>query len=85
MQTHRHILNSVWGPAHGEDAQCLRVFVRRLRQRIEVDPSDPRLILTEAGVGYRLAAPKAADPAPVGLTVPLGCFPCAQHRHGSGT
>lgn len=60
--THRHILNAVWGAAHGEDAQYLRVFVRRLRQRIEVDPSDPRLILTESGVGYRLAVPEATDP-----------------------
>ena len=64
VMTHRHILNAVWGPAHGEDAQYLRVFVRRLRQRIEGDPGDPRLILTESGVGYRLAVPEAADPAP---------------------
>lgn len=59
--THRHILNAVWGAAHGEDSQYLRVFVRRLRQRIEVDPSDPRLILTESGVGYRLAVPELHD------------------------
>ena len=55
--THRHILKAVWGPAHAEDAQYLRVFIRRLRQRIEADPADPRLLLTESGVGYRLAAP----------------------------
>lgn len=64
--THRHILNAVWGAAHGEDSQYLRVFVRRLRQRIEVDPGDPRLILTEAGVGYRLAVPEPPDPLPGG-------------------
>ncbi len=60
--THRHILNAVWGAAHGEDSQYLRVFVRRLRQRIEADPGDPRLILTESGVGYRLAVPEPNDP-----------------------
>ena len=52
--THQHILKAVWGPAHVEDGQYLRVFVRRLRQKIETDPSDPRLIRTEPGVGYRL-------------------------------
>ncbi len=52
--THRQILTRVWGPAHVEDAQYLRVFVRRLRQKIEVDPADPKIIRTEPGVGYRL-------------------------------
>jgi two-component system KDP operon response regulator KdpE len=52
--THRLILTRVWGPAHAEDAQYLRVFVRRLRQKIEAEPADPKIILTEPGVGYRL-------------------------------
>ncbi|UDL94725.1 response regulator transcription factor [Lichenihabitans sp. PAMC28606] len=52
--THQHILRTIWGPAHVDDAQYLRVFVRRLRQKIEVDPAQPRILLTEAGVGYRL-------------------------------
>ncbi len=56
--THQHILKAVWGPAHVEDAQYLRVFVRRLRQKIEADPADPKVLLTESGVGYRLAAPE---------------------------
>lgn len=60
VMTHRHILQTVWGPAHVEDAQYLRVFVRRLRQKVEAVPADPRLLLTEPGVGYRLAIP---DPA----------------------
>ena len=60
VMTHRHILTTVWGPAHGQDAQYLRVFVRRLRQKIEVDPADPRLLLTESGVGYRLVDPDQA-------------------------
>jgi len=55
--THRQILNEVWGPAHVEDAQYLRVFVRNLRQKLEGDPARPALILTEPGVGYRLHAP----------------------------
>jgi len=55
--THRQILNEVWGPAHVEDAQYLRVFVRNLRQKLESDPARPALILTEPGVGYRLHAP----------------------------
>jgi two-component system KDP operon response regulator KdpE len=52
--THQQILKTVWGPAHVEDAQYLRVFVRRLRQKIEADPADPKLLRTEPGVGYRL-------------------------------
>jgi two-component system, OmpR family, KDP operon response regulator KdpE len=52
--THRHILSKVWGPAHTEDAQYLRVFIRNLRHKLEPDPARPRYILTEPGVGYRL-------------------------------
>ncbi len=52
--THRHILNKVWGPAHTEDAQYLRVFIRNLRHKLEPDPGRPQHILTEPGVGYRL-------------------------------
>jgi two-component system, OmpR family, KDP operon response regulator KdpE len=52
--THRHILAKVWGPAHTEDAQYLRVFIRNLRNKLESDPAQPQLILTEPGVGYRL-------------------------------
>lgn len=52
--THRQILASVWGPAHAEDTQYLRVFIGQLRAKIEADPAAPKLILTEPGVGYRL-------------------------------
>ena len=55
--THQQILSTVWGPAHTEDAQYLRVLVRRLREKIEADPADPKVILTETGIGYRLAEP----------------------------
>ena len=51
--THRHLLTAVWGPAHEEDVQYLRVFVGQLRQKIEPDASAPALIVTEPGVGYR--------------------------------
>lgn len=51
--THRQLLTAVWGPAHADDLAYLRVFVGQLRQRLEPEPSAPRLILTEPGVGYR--------------------------------
>lgn len=55
LLTHREILTAVWGPAHEHDIQYLRVFIGHLRTKIEADPSAPRLILTELGVGYRFA------------------------------
>jgi two-component system KDP operon response regulator KdpE len=54
--THRQILSAVWGPAHVDDMQYLRVFIGQLRIKLEDDPSDPRLILTEPGIGYRFAS-----------------------------
>lgn len=53
--THRQILKMVWGPAHVEDTQYLRVFIGQLRQKIETTPQAPTLIQTEPGVGYRIA------------------------------
>ena len=53
--THKQILTAVWGPAHTEDTQYLRVYVGQLRQKIEERPDDPRLILTEPGIGYRIS------------------------------
>jgi two-component system KDP operon response regulator KdpE len=55
--THRHLLRDVWGPAHVEDVQYLRVFIRGLRHKLEPDPTRPTHILTELGVGYRLQLP----------------------------
>lgn len=55
LVTHRQILIAVWGPAHQNDTQYLRVFIGQLRAKIENDPSEPRLILTEPGAGYRFA------------------------------
>jgi two-component system KDP operon response regulator KdpE len=51
--THRQLLTAIWGPAHEQDVQYLRVFVGQLRAKIEPDPAAPNLILTEPGVGYR--------------------------------
>jgi two-component system KDP operon response regulator KdpE len=53
--THRQILAAVWGAAHVEDTQYLRVYIGQLRQKIEENPDDPKLILTEPGIGYRIS------------------------------
>ncbi|MCK9908543.1 response regulator [Microbacteriaceae bacterium K1510] len=53
--THKQILAAVWGPAHTEDTQYLRVYIGQLRQKIEEKPDDPRIVLTEPGIGYRIA------------------------------
>ena len=55
VRTHKQILSAVWGPAHTEDTQYLRVYVGQLRQKIEARPDEPRLVLTEPGIGYRIA------------------------------
>ena len=52
--THQHLLKEVWGNAHKEDAHYLRIFVRKLRSKIEKDPARPTILTTELGVGYRL-------------------------------
>jgi len=56
LLTHRNLLTEVWGPAHAEDTQYLRVYVGQLRRKLEDDPLRPRLIVTEPAVGYRLVA-----------------------------
>jgi two-component system KDP operon response regulator KdpE len=53
--THKQILTAVWGPAHSENTQYLRVYVGHLRQKIEANPDDPKIVLTEPGIGYRIA------------------------------
>jgi two-component system, OmpR family, KDP operon response regulator KdpE len=53
--THKQILAAVWGPAHTADTQYLRVYIGQLRQKVEEHPDDPRIILTEPGIGYRIA------------------------------
>jgi len=51
--THRHLLREIWGPAYSESTHYLRVYVGRLRQKLELDPAQPRHFVTEIGVGYR--------------------------------
>ncbi|MGZ5050493.1 MAG: two-component system response regulator KdpE [Methylobacter sp.] len=53
--THRQLLLDVWGPAYVEHAHYVRIYMGQLRRKIETDPAQPRYLLTEAGVGYRLA------------------------------
>jgi two-component system KDP operon response regulator KdpE len=76
--THQFLLREVWGSEHIDDTHYLRIFVRKLRRKIEADPTQPRILLTELGVGYRLvmsdppetpaAAPATADtPLPGGV------------------
>jgi two-component system KDP operon response regulator KdpE len=52
--THKELLVAVWGPAHMDDTQYLRVAIGHLRQRLEKDPANPSHIVTEPGIGYRL-------------------------------
>ncbi len=52
--THRQLLSDVWGPSHVEHGHYLRIYMAQLRHKLEVDPTNPRFLRTEAGVGYRL-------------------------------
>ncbi len=61
--THQYLLKEVWGSPHLHDTHYLRIFVRKLRQKIEDDPTQPRILLTELGVGYRLVVPEGATRA----------------------
>ena len=54
--THQQLLREVWGPVHTEQAHYVRVYMAHLRHKLEAEPARPRYLLTEPGVGYRLAA-----------------------------
>ena len=54
--THRQLLLEVWGPPYADQAHYLRVYMAQLRRKLEADPARPRYLLTEPGVGYRLAS-----------------------------
>ncbi len=56
--THRMLLQSVWGPEYGRESEYLRVYINRLRHKLEPDPSSPHYFITEPGVGYRFVAPQ---------------------------
>jgi two-component system, OmpR family, KDP operon response regulator KdpE len=69
--THQFLLREVWGDEHVEDTHYLRIFVRKLRRKIEADPTQPHILLTELGVGYRLVTADApASPAAPAATAP---------------
>ena len=61
--THQFLLREVWGNEHLDDTHYLRIFVRKLRRKIEADPTQPQILLTELGVGYRLVSADAAAEA----------------------
>lgn len=54
VMTHRQILKEVWGPSYQDNVHYLRIYMSQLRQKLEADPTQPRYLLTESGVGYRL-------------------------------
>jgi two-component system KDP operon response regulator KdpE len=56
--THRQLLKEVWGPSSGEQTQYLRVYMGQLRHKLEDNPSRPRFLTTEPGIGYRLRVPE---------------------------
>jgi two-component system, OmpR family, KDP operon response regulator KdpE len=55
LVTHRRLLQEVWGPGYGDETHYLRVHVAHIRAKLEPDPSRPQIVLTDPGVGYRLA------------------------------
>ena len=62
--THKKILQTVWGPDHGEETENLRVVIKQLRKKIEKDPARPRYVLTEPWMGYRFQFPVVASERP---------------------
>jgi two-component system, OmpR family, KDP operon response regulator KdpE len=55
---HRELLQAVWGPDYGDELEYLRVFINRLRKKIEPDPSKPQFLVTDAWAGYRFQLPQ---------------------------
>jgi two-component system KDP operon response regulator KdpE len=62
--THKKLLQTIWGPDHGEETENLRVVINQLRKKIEKDPTRPRYILTEPWLGYRFQLPIVASEKP---------------------
>jgi two-component system KDP operon response regulator KdpE len=65
VMTHPQLLREVWGPGSAQEHHYLRVYMNQLRQKLEKDPSRPRYLLTETGVGYRLATDVDGAAAPL--------------------
>jgi two-component system KDP operon response regulator KdpE len=75
--THQQLLREVWGTTHMQDTHYLRIFVRKLRQKIEPRADSPRILVTELGVGYRLAqsAGDAESASPAAAVTPANYEP----------
>ena len=56
--THRMLLQQAWGPEYGDEGDYIRTYITRLRKKLEPNPPRPQYILTERGIGYRLASPQ---------------------------
>jgi two-component system, OmpR family, KDP operon response regulator KdpE len=59
--THNQLIEGIWGDASPENVLYLRTLVRKLRQKLEADPSQPKLLKSESGVGYRLERHRVVD------------------------
>lgn len=70
---HDHLVKDIWTRDQRDNIQYLRILVRKLRQKIENDPNDPRLLITESGVGYRLNAHPETDTAEEKDVLPDSC------------
>lgn len=67
MITHKQILEDVWGPAHRDDMQYLRVYVSQVRDKIEANPKDPAYLITEPGIGYRMEIMEDVETLPTAV------------------
>ncbi|MBV9790294.1 MAG: tetratricopeptide repeat protein, partial [Chloroflexi bacterium] len=76
--THRMLLQRVWGDAYGEESSYLHSYIRRLRCKLEHDPSHPRYLLTEPGIGYRFVLPKGDPPVEKPLSTLAAAAPRAR-------
>jgi two-component system KDP operon response regulator KdpE len=80
--THDQLIERIWGNASSNNLQYLRTLIRKLRQKLEADPAQPKLLISESGVGYRLAR----DAAPPARDSAAGACPQAGEEHsGAGT
>ncbi len=58
LLTHKYLMKEIWGEAHGDDNQYLRIYIAQLRQKLEKDPARDQFIVNEPGIGYRLEEPE---------------------------
>src|SRR6202012_5693400 len=77
LVTQKQLLRDVWGPAYGSESNYLRVYVAQLRRKLEQEPSRPRHLLTEPGMGYRFQ-PSPSSPASGGAGASFGAGPREQ-------